>query len=123
MKAALGSKVRPRPIVCDVNSRSTTAIRLNQNQTIKENEELSDFIYQGKPAYALGVAHFLQAIAISFNSAPHWDCDHLNMEISKLDDSTNQTPSSIGKTTTYPNQHLETKRKEDRSIFHKIGYL
>jgi putative addiction module killer protein len=60
------------------------------DQTIKENEELSDFKYQGKPAYALGVAYLLQAIAISFNSASEWDSDHLNLEITKLDNSTDQ---------------------------------
>jgi putative addiction module killer protein len=60
------------------------------DQSIKENEELSDFMYQGKPAYALGVAHLLQALAISFNSAPQWDCDKLNLEIIQLDDSTSQ---------------------------------
>jgi putative addiction module killer protein len=57
------------------------------DQTIKENEELSDFKYQGKPAYALGIAHLLQAIAISFNSESQWDCDRLNLEIIKLDNS------------------------------------
>jgi putative addiction module killer protein len=53
------------------------------DQSIKENEELSDFMYQGKPAYALGVAYLLQALAISFNSS-------LNLEIIQLDDSTGQ---------------------------------
>jgi putative addiction module killer protein len=55
------------------------------DQTIQENAELSDFRYQGQPAYALGVAYLLNALAVSFNSASEWDCDSLNLEITKLD--------------------------------------
>jgi putative addiction module killer protein len=74
---------RKTPLLTEVNDR-----------TIQENAELSDFSYQGQPAYALGVAYLLQALAVSFNSDSQWDYDSLNLEIIKLDESTDSMVNS-----------------------------
>jgi putative addiction module killer protein len=71
----------------ELDKKTPLLIEVN-DQTIQENAELSDFKYQGQPAYALGVAHLLNALAVSFNSSSEWDCDRLNLETTRLDEST-----------------------------------
>jgi putative addiction module killer protein len=55
--------------------------------TIRQEEGLSDFKYQGELAYALGIAYLLNALVVSFNSEPKWDCASLVLEITRLENS------------------------------------
>jgi putative addiction module killer protein len=53
--------------------------------TVQEKESLADCKHQGETAYALGIACLLNALAVSFHSEPRWDCDSLNLEITRLE--------------------------------------
>lgn len=59
------------------------------DSTIEEEECLSDFRHQGEIAYALGIAYLLNALVVSFHSEPRWNCNILDLEITRLEDETN----------------------------------
>lgn len=53
---------------------------------IKDRNERSQFSYQGEEAKGLGVAYLLEALAISFRSAQHWDRSTLELTFIELDE-------------------------------------
>lgn len=57
--------------------------------TIPDKMSLTEFRYQGSPYEVLGIAYLLDALAVSFCSEPKWDCDSLDLEIERLEDSKN----------------------------------
>jgi putative addiction module killer protein len=57
---------------------------------IQQDERLADFKYQGEPAYALGIAYLLNALAVSFHSEPRWNSASLELEITRLEDHTTE---------------------------------
>jgi len=65
-----------------VNTSSPIIIK---DSTIQNENSLTDFRYQGEPAYTLGIAYLLNALAVSFNSESRWNSDSLNLEVIKLD--------------------------------------
>lgn len=58
------------------------------DSTVQDEECLTDFRHQGELAYALGIAYLLNALVISFHSEPRWNCDSLDLEITRLEDIT-----------------------------------
>jgi putative addiction module killer protein len=63
------------------------------DSAIQDKEIFIDF--QGKQAYALGIAYLLNALAISFNSDPKWDCDSLNLEITQLESESEKLTTNV----------------------------
>jgi len=57
--------------------------------SVQEEESLADFKHQDESAYALGIAYLLNALAVSFHSESRWNCDNLDLEITRLEDETN----------------------------------
>ncbi len=53
---------------------------------IENNVGLSEFRHQGEPAIGLAIAHVLAAIAISLLSEERWNCSHLQLQVSQIDD-------------------------------------
>jgi putative addiction module killer protein len=56
-------------------------------ELLKQNEQ-SEFHFQNQVASGLGVAYLLEALAVSFPSAPHWQTDQIYLEYSFLDPDT-----------------------------------
>jgi putative addiction module killer protein len=56
--------------------------------SVQEEESLADFKHQNEPAYALGIAYLLNALAVSFHSESRWNCDNLDLEITRLENGT-----------------------------------
>ncbi|MGK7877908.1 MAG: hypothetical protein AB4426_32760 [Xenococcaceae cyanobacterium] len=56
-------------------------------EEIKDEFDLSEVWYQGEQAKGLGFALVIDALAVSFKSEPRWDCNRLELEVRRLDDS------------------------------------
>jgi hypothetical protein len=48
--------------------------------------DLSEFKHQGNPAIGLGIAYFLEALALSVTSEECWNCCFLELEFQQVDD-------------------------------------
>jgi putative addiction module killer protein len=79
---------------------------------VQEEESLADFKHQGETAYALGIAYLLNALAVSFHSDPRWDCDSLNLEITRLE-------SGSEKLTTNTESLIHASQRE-HILVHKV---
>ena len=62
---------------------------------IREKESLADFKFENEPSYALGIAHLLNALAVSFHSDRKWDSKTLEIEVTQL-----QNQDKLGSITT-----------------------
>ncbi len=62
---------------------------------IREKESLADFKFQDEPSYALGIAHLLNALVVSFHSDRKWDSKTLEIEVTQL-----QNQDKLGSITT-----------------------
>lgn len=74
--------------------------------TVQEEESLADFKHQGEPAYALGIAYLLNALTVSFHSEPRWNCDNLELEITRLEDRTSSGEGTAELTLTTSTESL-----------------
>lgn len=54
------------------------------DEKILEKESLADFKFQNESSYALGIAHLLNALVISFHSDQRWDFTTLEIEVTQL---------------------------------------
>ncbi|MBP0004852.1 MAG: hypothetical protein J7642_14245 [Cyanobacteria bacterium SBC] len=63
-----------------------TSFWIDTAEEIKHNFELSEIWYQGESAGGLGFALVSDALAVSFYSAPKWDCHLLELEVRQLDE-------------------------------------
>jgi len=86
--------------------------------TVQREESLADFKYEGETAYALGIAYLLNALAISFHSESRWNCDSLDLEITRLEDETNsENITAELKLTTSTEKLIHASRRE-----HIVGH-
>ena len=72
-----------------------TPLLKKEDIEIENQFSLSDVKYQGKSVPDLGIAYFLDALAISFNSEPCWDCNHIILKIEQLNENTDITEEEI----------------------------
>jgi putative addiction module killer protein len=87
--------------------------------TVHEQESLSDFKHQGEPAYALGIAYLLNALAISFHSGSRWNCDSLYLEITRLEDATNSENATEELKLTTSTERLIHASQREHILSHK----
>ena len=62
---------------------------------LKNTVNLSEFKHQGQPAIGLGIAYFLEALALSLTSKECWDCCFLELEFQQIDDEGNITEERV----------------------------
>ncbi len=89
------------------------------NPTVQEEQSLADFKHEGESAYALGIAYLLNALAISFHSETRWDCDSLDLEVTRLEDGTGLENVTAGLTLTTSTERLIHASRREHILVHK----
>jgi len=87
--------------------------------SVQEEESLADFKHQGEPAYALGIAYLLNALAVSFHSESRWNCANLDLEITKLEDGTNAETATAELILTTSTAKLIHASRREHIVGHK----
>jgi putative addiction module killer protein len=88
--------------------------------TVQAEGSLSDFKHQGETAYALGIAYLLNALAVSFYSDPRWDCNGLDLEITRLEDGTNSENLTTELALITSTERLIHASRREHILGHKI---
>lgn len=86
---------------------------------VQKEECLADFKHQNDLAYALGIAYLLNALAVSFNSESRWNCDNLDLEITRLDDGTNTANTTAELILTTTTAKLIHASRREHVVGHK----
>ncbi len=89
------------------------------DSTVQEEECLTDFRHRGELAYALGIAYLLNALVISFHSEPRWNCDSLDLEITRLEDETNSEDVTAELTLKTSTERLIHASRREHILGHK----
>jgi putative addiction module killer protein len=89
------------------------------NSSVQEEESLADFKHQNEPAYALGIAYLLNALAVSFHSDPRWNYDNLDLEITRLEDRTNEENATAELILTTTTAKLIHASRREHIVGHK----
>ncbi len=90
------------------------------DETITNETDVTDFKFEDQSSYTLGMAYLLNALVVSFNSDSKWNCDSLNLEITRLEErssSESGIPEHILTTTT---ERLIHASRREHILGHKI---